>query len=121
MFHHNIIYKKNDLININYINEMNSYNQLVQGHQNNQPITYTPAQKPFVSQLEEQFNQAVQNGLEPEKVKNLTCIMCMVLEKGISLDHLQQHLNLFLTLCINSDFSIMDHNVNHIVGQLKLV
>jgi len=97
---------------------MNSFNNLIQTTVNMPKPNYTPAEKPLIDNLENSFDAAVQNGLEPEKIVKMVSIMCLIIERGIPLDVLQNHNNLFLTMCMESDFSVMDHNINNIVNRL---
>ena len=45
-------------------------------------------------------------------------LLNLVSQRGISINDLQNQVDLFVTLCIYSDFSVMDHNINNIVNQL---
>jgi len=100
---------------------MNSFNNLVQTAINSPKPNYTPYEKTLVDGLENSFDSAVQNGLEPEKIIKMTSIMCLVLQRGITVDDLQNHNALFVTLCMESDFSIMDHNITNIVNRISRV
>lgn len=81
-----------------------------------QPV-YTPAETPLIDNLKNEFNTAVNNGLEPTKIVKMVSIMALVSERGIT--DLQTHQALFVQLCMDSNFSVMDHNINHIVHQLN--
>ena len=54
---------------------MNSFNNLVQTTINSPKPNYTPAEKPLIVDLENNFNAAVQNGLEPEKIVKMVSII----------------------------------------------
>lgn len=97
---------------------MNSFNNLVQNTINSPNPNYTPAEIPLIADLENNFDAAVQSGLEPEKIVKMVSIMCLVSQRGITIDDLQNHNNLFVQLCLDSNFSIMDHNINNIVDEL---
>ncbi len=98
---------------------MNQFTNLVQTTVNMPKPNYSPAEIPLINNLKNNFNTAVQNGLEPEKIVKLVSIMCLVSERGITMDDLQNHNNLFVQLCMDSDFSIMDHNINDIVDRIN--
>jgi hypothetical protein len=61
----------------------------------------------------------LRNGLEPEKIFKMISIMTLVSERGIDLEDLQNYNNLFAQLCLDSDFSIMDHNIDNIVNEIN--
>jgi hypothetical protein len=82
---------------------------------------YTPYEKTLINNLENSFDSAVQNGLEPEKIVKMVSIMCLVSQRGITYDDLQNHGALFIQLCMESDFSIMDHNITNIVNRINRV
>lgn len=98
---------------------MNSFTNLVQTTVNMPKPNLSPAEAPLIDNLKANFNSAVQNGLEPEKIVKMVSIMCLVTERGITVDDLQNHNGLFVQLCLNSDFSVMDHNINNIVLRLN--
>ncbi len=97
---------------------MNSFTNLLQSLPTIQPV-YTPAEKPLIDGLRNNFNTAVNNGLEPTKIVKMVSIMALVSERGITIEDLQTHQALFVQLCMDSDFSVMDYNINHIVYQLN--
>ena len=99
---------------------MNSFNNLIQTHINSPQPNYTPAEIPHVNNMKDEFNAAVQNGLEPTKIVKMLSIMTLIVERGITVDDLQRHNQLFVQLCMDSDFSIMDYNINHIFNQMNL-
>jgi len=99
---------------------MNGFNNLIQDYVNQPKPNYTQAQVPFINNLKANLNNAVQNGLEPEKIVRMTGIMTLLIEKGITVDDFQHHQQLFVILCIQSDFSVMDHNINYIFNQMNI-
>ena len=99
---------------------MNGFNRLIQNHINSPSPNYTAAETPHVNNLKNNFDSAVQNGLEPEKIVKMVSIMTLLSQKGINVVGFQNHDQLFVTMCINSNFSIMDHNIQHIFNQLCL-
>ena len=100
---------------------MNGFNRLIQNHINSPEPNYTAAEIPIVNGLKSSFDSATQNGLEPEKIVKMVSIMALLSQRGITVDDFQNHNQLFVSMCINSDFSIMDHNIQHIFDQMKLV
>jgi hypothetical protein len=99
---------------------MNSYNNLVQTTVGMSKPNFSPAETPLIDNLKNSFNSAVQNGVEPEEVIKMVSIMCLVTERGIAIEDLRTYNDLFTHLCIDSDFSIMDHNIDNIVNQINL-
>lgn len=99
---------------------MQSFNNLIQSQINSPKPNYTPAQIPLVDNLKQNFDSAVQNGLEPTKIVKMVSIMTLLTQRGITVDDLQRHNALFVQLCMESDFSVMDHNINHIFNQMNL-
>jgi hypothetical protein len=99
---------------------MNSFNNLVQTTVGISKPNFTPAETPLIDDLKNSFNSAVQNGVEPEEVVKLVSIMCLVTQGGIAIEDLQTYNNVFIKLCIDSDFSVMDHNIINIVNQINL-
>lgn len=102
---------------------MNSFSNLVQTISVVEPV-YTAAETPLMNKLKNDvknnFESAVRNGLEPEKIVKMVSIMSLLIQNGITPDDLQNHQQLFVTLCMDSDFSIMDTNINHILCQINL-
>jgi len=99
---------------------MNGYNRLIQNYNNSPQPNYTAAEIPIVNGLKNNFDSAVQNGLEPEKIVKMVSIMTLLSQRGITVDDFQNYDQLFVSLCIYSDFSIMDHNIQHIFTQMNL-
>ena len=99
---------------------MNEFNVLVQNCVNSAEPNYTPAEIPIVNNLKDHFTNAIQSGLNPVEVVKMVSIISLLLQKGINVDDLQNHNQLLVSLCINSEFSIMDNNINHIFNQMIL-
>lgn len=97
---------------------MESFNDLVQTTVNKPKPNYTPSEAPLVDNLTNNFNKAVENGLEPRKIFKMVSIMTLVSERGITPIQLHNNIQLFTKLCIESDFSITDSNINDIFNQL---
>ena len=98
---------------------MESFRNLVENTINMPEPNYTPAQTPLINNLKNHMTHAVNTGLDPAKIVKLTGIMCLIIERGIKIEDIQNHNNLFLSLCTDSDFSVMDHNIDHIVNQMN--
>ena len=98
---------------------MEQFNNLLQTTINMPKPNYSPAEKPLIDNLTNSFDSAVQSGLDPIKIVKMVSIMTLVTQRGISIDDIQNHNNLFVTLCMESDFSIMDHNINNIVLEIN--
>jgi hypothetical protein len=79
----------------------------------------TAAENPHVNNLTDSFDNAVTNGLDPVNIVKITCIMSLIMNKGITIDDIQTHLHLFIRLCMDSDFSVMDNNILNIVNQIN--
>jgi len=98
---------------------MEQFNNLLQTTINSPKPNYTPAEEPLINNLKHNFNTAVESGLEPANIFKMVSIMSLISQKGITFDDLQNHNNLFVKLCMDSNFSIMDHNINNIVNQIN--
>ena len=98
---------------------MEQFNNLLQTTINSPKPNYTPAEEPLINNLKHNFNTAVERGLEPANIFKMVSIMSLISQKGITFDDLQNHNNLFVKLCMDSNFSIMDHNINNIVNQIN--
>lgn len=102
---------------------MEQFNNLLQTTINSPKPNYTPAEEPLINNLKanltDNFNTAVESGLEPANIFKMVSIMSLISQKGITFEDLQNHNNLFVQLCMDSNFSIMDHNINNIVHQIN--
>jgi hypothetical protein len=82
---------------------------------NSNPLILTPAQK----QGEEEFiincNNALNNGLEPNVMLNMTYIIALINKKGLSIEKIENNIDLLLHLCTNSNYSTTDTNIDYIV------
>jgi len=65
-------------------------------------------------------NSTRKNGLEHGKIVDIIYIILLLIKKGITEDDFRTHIKLFSSLCENSDFSIMDDNINHIFNEINL-
>ena len=99
---------------------MNGFNRLIQNHINSPPPNYTAAEISHVNNLSNNFEFAVQSGLESEKIVKMVSIMTLLSQRGITVDDFENHNRLFVLLCMYTDFSIMDHNIQNIFNQMKL-
>lgn len=79
----------------------------------------TAAEKPHIQELENKMTEAVQKGLNPQAVLNMTTIICILVENGISVDILEKHHILISGLCIISNHSTDDNNINNIINQIR--
>ena len=74
---------------------------------------------PLVDNLKNSFNSNNQNYLEI--IIKIVSIVRLVAQKGIFIDDLQNHNKLFCKLCVDSNLSITDDNIDNIVNQIIIV
>jgi hypothetical protein len=80
-------------------------------------LTVSPV-PPALKPLENEFKQNW--GLEPQEVLNMVLIMSIINNLGISVQKMDEHKLLLINLCMESDFSTTDDNINHIVNALRM-
>ena len=84
-------------------------------------IPLSPAQIPFEQEFKAHLTNAVVNGgLEHQKVLNMTLIFCLLNKRGLSLDVIQENNALLCHLCMASDFSTSDSNIDNIINTITL-
>lgn len=79
-----------------------------------------PALKHLENEFKQNLTNAVNGGLEPQKVLNMVLFMSMINNLGISVQEMDNHKLLLIKLCMECDFSPTDDNINHIVNALRM-
>lgn len=65
------------------------------------------------------LTNALFGGLNRTQVARCVMIISLVLENGCNVDDLQSNLQIFIKLCLDSDFSIENSNIDLIVNKIK--
>lgn len=79
-----------------------------------------PALLPYEENLKAKMTEAVQNGLEADKVMKMTFIISICIKRGLPLEDIQTHQNLFTRLMMESNFSTTDANINRMINMIQL-
>lgn len=82
---------------------------------------YTPAQQLKINELTAEFDNAVNNGVDPLNVVKMITIMSILENKGIATERLQNNHQLIAQLCLESNFDLRDANINYIFERVNAI
>ncbi|HSW76690.1 MAG TPA: hypothetical protein VLG50_06580 [Candidatus Saccharimonadales bacterium] len=85
---------------------------------NNTPPLVTAAEKSAEMDLFQVFNNTVNNGVDAEKIKKFTYLICL-LAKHLSFDILQQQMELIMFLGFKYQFDFSDYTIDQLVKEIK--
>lgn len=97
-----------------------SYNNLMSKVTTNvaadRPLPTTAADKPHMDRFENELNNAVNNGLEPDYVFKLTMLICLITEKGILPEVFQTKLNDVLNYLQQHPLDVSDEYIDQLIA-----
>ena len=86
---------------------------------NHPPQALPPALLSVEQEYKDQLTNAVNNGLEADKVMKMNLIMVICLNRGLTVEDLQAQQLLFTNLLIETNFSTTDANINRMVNLIQ--